>query len=297
MYRWESTRCPARLTSPITLGVILGLVVGKATGVTLVSLAGLGRGSGVLPSGVGRGHLAAAASLAGIGFTVSLFVAELAFDDPALREEAKIGVLAASALAAALGWGLFRVVQARAAGQGESPGLDHLEPAADARTDHHRGRVGAPADAGAIRRLLVPAHPQRGGGTGGVALELGAGLDVVFRHLPIEDAHADAPVAAEAAEAAGAQGRFWEMHDRLMADSDTLPVPELVAHADALDLDIERFKNDLRYHVHAPAVAADLDSARRSGAPGTPAFYLDGQLLDPEGWAERVRAQNAPKRA
>ena len=75
-------------------------------------------------------------------------------------------------------------------------------------------------------------------------------------------------MAAEAAEAAGAQGRFWEMHDRLMADSDTLPVPELVAHAEALDLDVERFENDLRYHVHAPAVAADVDSARRSGAPG-----------------------------
>ncbi len=109
--------------------------------------------------------------------------------------------------------------------------------------------------------------------------QMGDGLRVVFRHLPIEDAHPDAPLAAEAAEAAGVQGRFWEMHGRLLAETDTIPAPELIEHARQLGLDVDRFTDDLRHRVHAPAVAADVDSARRSGAPGTPAFYLDGQLL------------------
>ncbi len=267
------------LSSPITLGVVLGLVVGKTVGITGVSLAGLKAGAGVLPAGVGRGHLAAAASLAGIGFTVSLFVAELAFEDEALREEAKVGVLIASALAAALGWALFRAVDARTVSADEEPDAGPLDPPADARTDHHRGAVGAPVTLVQFGDYSCPHTRAAEAQLAELRREMGDRLDLVFRHLPIEDAHPDAPVAAEAAEAAGAQGKFWEMHDRLMADSDTLPVPELVAHAQALDLDIERFENDLRYHVHAPAVAADVDSARRSGAPGTPAFYLDGELL------------------
>ena len=205
----------------------------RPLGISLVSLAGLKAGVGVLPRGVGRGHLGAAAALAGIGFTVSLFVAELAFEDEALREEAKIGVLLASALAAAIGWGLFRLVDARA---GRQPGRSPAELGAEAaggpphRPPSRRGR--RRDHPGAVRRLLVSAHPRGGGRTGrGCGSDLGDRLDVVFRHLPIEDAHPDAPVAAEAAEAAGAQGRFWEMHERLMADRDTLPVPELVAHA------------------------------------------------------------------
>ena len=277
------------LTSPITLGVVVGLVVGKALGISLVSLAGLKAGVGILPRGVGRGHLGAAAALAGIGFTVSLFVAELAFDDPALREEAKIGVLLASALAAGLGWALFRLVDARAPEADDVAQDSALEPPADPRTDHHRGRTGAPVTLVQFGDYSCPHTRAAEAELADLREDLGDRLDVVFRHLPIEDAHPDAPVAAEAAEAAGAQDRFWEMHDRLMADRDTLPVAELVAHAQELDLDLERFENDLRYHVHAPAVEADVESARRSDAPGTPAFYLDGRLLDPGDWARQVR--------
>ena len=277
------------LTSPITLGVVVGLVAGKALGISLVSLAGLKAGVGILPRGVGRGHLGAAAALAGIGFTVSLFVAELAFDDPALREEAKIGVLLASALAAGLGWALFRLVDARAPEADDVAQDSALEPPADPRTDHHRGRTGAPVTLVQFGDYSCPHTRAAEAELADLREDLGDRLDVVFRHLPIEDEHPDAPVAAEAAEAAGAQDRFWEMHDRLMADRDTLPVAELVAHAQELDLDLERFENDLRYHVHAPAVEADVESARRSDAPGTPAFYLDGRLLDPGNWAQQVR--------
>jgi Na+/H+ antiporter NhaA len=97
------------LTSPVTLGVVLGLLVGKALGISLSSLLAVRLGAGALPEGVGRRHVVGGATLAGIGFTVSLFVTELAFRDEALRDEAKVGVLVASTLAAGLGWVVFRL--------------------------------------------------------------------------------------------------------------------------------------------------------------------------------------------
>jgi NhaA family Na+:H+ antiporter len=103
----------AAVSSAITLGVIAGLVVGKAAGVTLASLGAVRSGHGSLPEGMRAGHVGAAGTLAGIGFTVSLFVAELAFDDAALRDQAKVGVLAASLIAAVVGWSLFRVADRR----------------------------------------------------------------------------------------------------------------------------------------------------------------------------------------
>ncbi len=291
---WDSLS--RAITSPITIGVVVGLVVGKSVGITLVSLAGLKAGVGALPRGVDRGHLAAAGSLAGIGFTVSLFVAELAFDDAALREEAKIGVLVASVLAAALGWALFRTVEARSDDEDEAAGRQRLVPLA-APTDHHRGRVGSESTLVVFGDYSCPHTRATEPVLAALRDEFGDRLDVVFRHLPIEDAHSDAPLAAEAAEAAGAQGRFWQMHDRLMADADTLPVAELVGHARALELDMERFSNDLRYHVHAPVVQADVDSARRSGAPGTPALYLDGELLEPDQGPDGARERLVAARA
>jgi len=268
-------------TSPITLGIIAGLVVGKTVGISLISFGSVRLGIGPLPQGMGRGHLLAGASLAGIGFTVSLFVAELAFTDEALREQAKVGVLVASALAAAIGWGLFRLVDARSGGpEREAEAAGQLDPPVDTSHEHLRGPAEGPVTLVEFGDYSCPHTRAAEPALAELRDRLGERLHVVFRHLPIEDAHPDAPLAAEAAEAAAAQGRFWEMHDRLMSDRDTLPVAELMTHAEALGLDTERFAEDLRYRVHAPAVAADVDSARRSGAPGTPAFYLNGELLE-----------------
>lgn len=95
------------LTSPVTIGVVVGLVVGKLLGVALFSLGAVRFRVGLLPPGMERRHTLGAGGLAGIGFTVSLFVTDLAFDDAMLRDEAKIGVLVASVIAAALGSLLF----------------------------------------------------------------------------------------------------------------------------------------------------------------------------------------------
>jgi Na+/H+ antiporter NhaA len=91
------------LGSAVTLGVIAGLVVGKAVGISLSSVLAVRTGIGPWPSGMRRAHAFGGATLAGIGFTVSLFVADLAFTDPLLRDEAKIGVLVASLIAAVAG--------------------------------------------------------------------------------------------------------------------------------------------------------------------------------------------------
>jgi len=109
----DSDALSAAAGSTITLGVLLGLVVGKAAGVGLASLATVRTRHGTFPEGMRAGHVGAAGTLAGIGFTVSLFVAELAFTDPGLRDEAKVGVLTASLVAAVAGWAVFRAIDRR----------------------------------------------------------------------------------------------------------------------------------------------------------------------------------------
>ena len=122
----ETLRAAAR--SPITIGVVVALVVGKIVGITGSTLLALRLRLGVLPGRIMRGQLLGGATLAGIGFTVALFITDLAFDDPALREQAVVGVLTGSLLAAALGWSVFHVLGERggvcATGRGDRPGAD-----------------------------------------------------------------------------------------------------------------------------------------------------------------------------
>ena len=106
--------------------------------------------------------------------------------------------------------------------------------------------------------------------------QLGPRLRFIYRHFPLTNVHPHAESAAEAAEAAGAQGRFWEMHDRLFEHQDALEDEDLVGHADALGLDVERFVEELADGVHAPRVRQDFLSGVRSGVNGTPSFYING---------------------
>jgi len=82
-------------------------------------------------------------------------------------------------------------------------------------------------------------------------------------------------MAAEAAEAAGAQGKLWEMHDRLLDHQDALTARDLLRHAEELGLDVERFGDELRRHEHAGRVAQDVDSADLSSVSGTPTFFIN----------------------
>jgi Na+/H+ antiporter NhaA len=111
--RLDGEALRAAAGSPVTLGVLLGLVVGNGVGITAGTFVALRTGWGVLPGGVRWSHLMAGATLAGIGFTISLFITDLAFDDPLLREQAKIGILAGSLIAAVLGTLLLRFLGER----------------------------------------------------------------------------------------------------------------------------------------------------------------------------------------
>ena len=107
----ETHRAPA--TSSVTIGVAVALVVGNAVGITAGAAVALRTGWGLLPGGVRWSHVMAGATLAGIGFTIALFIADLAFDDAALKEQATIGILAGSVVAAVLGVVLLRVLGER----------------------------------------------------------------------------------------------------------------------------------------------------------------------------------------
>ncbi len=110
------------------------------------------------------------------------------------------------------------------------------------------------------------------------ALERAAGrLRFVFRHFPLDSVHPGARLAAEAAEAAGAQGMFWEMHDLLYANQDRLSEGDLVDYAVRLGLDTGRFEEDLTSHRHAARVSEDRAGGESSGVEGTPALFLDGE--------------------
>jgi protein-disulfide isomerase len=105
-------------------------------------------------------------------------------------------------------------------------------------------------------------------------------LRFVFRNFPISTTHPHAEEAAEAAEAAAVQGRFWEMHDLLYENQRRLRDQDLLGYAETLGLDVERFDRELADHTHAERVHEDFMSGVRSGVNGTPTFYVNGARYD-----------------
>jgi protein-disulfide isomerase len=99
----------------------------------------------------------------------------------------------------------------------------------------------------------------------------------VWRHLPLNDVHPHAELAAEASEAAAAQGAFWEMHDLLLDHQDALELNDLNGYAAELGLDVERFADQLEGHDNAARIAEDVDGADLSSVSGTPTFFINGR--------------------
>ncbi|HET6547074.1 MAG TPA: Na+/H+ antiporter NhaA, partial [Solirubrobacter sp.] len=261
------------LASPVTWGVIAGLVAGKLVGIGLGVLGAQRLGLGRLPQGVGVGQAFGGAALSGIGFTVSLLIVDLAFDTPALREEAIVGVLLAAALAVLTGWLVFRLAAVlRGERTANLPML--LDRPVEPGRDHIRGPVDAPLTLVEYGDFECPFCGRATGVVRELRERFGDDLRYVFRHLPLADVHDHAELAAMAAEAAGAQGRFWEMHDLLFAHQDELELEDLLGYADELGLDVERFARDLGEARHAQHVHEDVAGAEASGARGTPTFFV-----------------------
>jgi Na+:H+ antiporter, NhaA family len=159
------------------------------------------------------------------------------------------------------------------------PLIATLSPPVDPERDHVRGSAEAAVTLVEYGDFQCPycgeAYP--------VVRELrerfGDQLRFVFRHMPLADLHPRAPCAAEAAEAAGAQERFWEMHDRLFEHQLELSDSDLRTHAEAVGVpDGERFDAELRDGVHAARVEEDYRSGAQSGVPSTPRFFVNGMI-------------------
>jgi Na+/H+ antiporter NhaA len=269
------------VTSPVTLGIVGGFVIGKPIGIIGGSWLVTRMSGGRLRPPVGWAAVAGAGTIAGIGFTVSLLVATLAFTGDRL-EEAKLGVLAAALLSSAVTWIVFRVVlmlsprrRAQAIAGGAESIVD-LAVEVDPERDHIRG----PAEA----RITIVEYgdfecPHCGHAEPIVRELLSGSADVayVWRHLPLTDVHPHAQLAAEAAEAAAEQGVFWEMHDLLLAHQGDLDIADLVGYAEQLGLDVGRFEEDLHTREGAARIAEDVDSADLSGVAGTPTFFVNGR--------------------
>jgi protein-disulfide isomerase len=268
-------------TSPVTLGLIVAYVAGKPIGIGgstwLVSRLSRGR---VRPP-VGWASVIGGGAVAGIGFTVSLLIATLAFSGVELQE-ATLGVLTAGLCAVALTWIVLRVTRMLPreaklrALVGTAQTIVDLAVPVDVERDHVRGPADAPVTLVEYGDFECPycgrAEP--------VIRELLVGfgdLRYVWRHLPLNDIHPHAQLAAEAAEAAGAQGKFWEMYDLLFAHQSELLMRDLVSYARELELDTERFREDLRKRVFTSRVAEDVESADLSGVSGTPIFFINGR--------------------
>jgi Na+/H+ antiporter NhaA/protein-disulfide isomerase len=267
-------------TSPITLGVAIGYVAGKPIGIVgtswLVSRITRGR----LRPPVGWAAVAGAGAIAGIGFTVSLLVATLAFSGIEL-EEAKLGVLTAALAASTLTWVVYRFTtllpplrRARAL-FGTAESVVDLAVPVDPERDHVRGPLEALVtlveygdyecpycgQAEPVVRALLANHGD---------------VRYVWRHLPLTDVHPHAQLAAHAAEAAAEQGDFWPLHDVLLSHQDALRTADLVGYAGQLGLDVDRFREQLHSRAVKARVADDVDSADRSGVSGTPTFFVNG---------------------
>ncbi len=268
-------------TSPVTLGILAGYLVGKPLGTSFgLWLAGrLSRGR--LRAPVGWGAVAGAGAVAGIGFTVSLLIAPLALSGEALAE-AKLGILSCALCASALTWAIFRLVRLLPGRRrlrallGTAEALTDLAVPVDPARDHVRGPSKAPVTLVEYGDFECPYCGQAEPVVRELLRDFGE-LRYVWRHLPLHDVHPHAQLAAEGAEAAALQGAFWEMHALLLAHQGALAFRDLVGYAGSAGLDVERFAADLRAHAGAAHIAEDVDSADLSGVSGTPTFFVNGR--------------------
>jgi protein-disulfide isomerase len=289
------------LTSPITLGILFGYVVGKPVGVIggawLVTRLTRGR----LRPPVGWAAVAGGGTIAGIGFTVSLLIATLAFQGSQL-DEAKLGTLGAAVGSSLVTWLLFRATRLLPRRTrvrvllGEAEPITDLYLDVDPERDHIRGPVDAPVTVVEYGDFECPFCGQAEPAVRELLRDFGD-VSYVWRHLPLNDVHTRAQLAAEAAEAAAAQDAFWEMHDLLLANQSALAPNDLMRYAERLGLDVDRFTDDLRTRVGAARIADDVDSADLSGVTGTPTFFINGHrhygAYDIETLSTAVRAVGA----
>ena len=150
----------------------------------------------------------------------------------------------------------------------------------DEAIDHIRGPASAPVTVIEYGDFECPSCVQAHGAIAIMLAHFANQVRFVFRHFPLREVHPHAELAAEASEAAAAQGRFWPMHDMLMAHSPHLKPKHLLDYAGQLRLDIARYENEMKDHVYLQRVQEHVHSGQQLGVRATPAFYVNGVFID-----------------
>jgi Na+/H+ antiporter NhaA len=289
-------------TSPVTLGILFGYVVGKPLGIAGFSYLSARATKNRLTPSAGWGAVIGTGTAAGMGFTVSFLIASLAFTGTELSY-AKLGTLTGLAAGGVITWTVFRVIAALSPPRrllllyGRQESITDLIVDVDPERDHIRGpKEDALVTLVEYGDFQCPFCGQAEPVVRELIKEYGE-LRFVFRHLPLTDVHPQAQLAAQAAEAAALQGKFWEMHDTLMDHQDALAFKDLVRYARELGLDADRFIADLRGDAGASRVAADVESADLATVSGTPTFFINGKryygAFDLATFKQAVRAAKA----
>jgi Na+/H+ antiporter NhaA len=259
--------------SPITWGIVVGLVVGKLAGVfgstALMRLTGLG----VFGPGLTLDRIAGGAALCGIGFTISLFIVDLAIEEPGVQNQARVGVLAASVVAFILATVIFRLSDAAhppvAAGR-------TLQRPVDPARDHVFGSSDAPFTIVEYGDFQCGFCLKATGSVEEVHREFGDRLRYVWRHAPLTRFHPNALAAAEASEAAARQGKFFEFERSLFADQERQLPSDILRRAEELGLDLEQFTRDLESAEVAARVRDDMLDAEAMDITAVPTFFING---------------------
>jgi protein-disulfide isomerase len=150
----------------------------------------------------------------------------------------------------------------------------------DPHRDHIQGPENAPVTLVEYGDFQCPNCEEAYPVVKSIQKKMGSQLRFVYRHFPITDSHPDAAHAAEASEAAAAQGQFWEMHDMLFEHQNALDEQALRGYAERLGLDVNLFEQDMRNHAFAARVTEDFSTGLHSGVNGTPTFFINGDRYD-----------------
>jgi Na+/H+ antiporter NhaA len=266
--------------SPVTLGILAAYLVGKPIGITGGAWLVTRMSRGAIRPPVGWASVFGGGAIAGIGFTVSLLIATLAFGGQELAE-AKLGVLTTLVAAPMVTWLVLRVTKRLPRGLrlralvGSAEEIVDLAVPVDEERDHLRGPQQASVTLLEYGDLECPYCGRAETVVRELLSDFGD-LRYVWRHLPLNDVHPHAQMAAEASEAASAQGKFWEMHDTMLAHQGDLTLRDILGYAQELGLDLDKFKAALRKRKGSGRIAEDVESADLSGVSGTPTFFVNG---------------------
>ncbi|WP_306817228.1 MULTISPECIES: Na+/H+ antiporter NhaA [unclassified Microbacterium] len=264
----------AALVSPLTWGIIVALVVGKFVGVlgsaAVLRLLRLGE----FGPGLTLDRIAGGAALCGIGFTISLFIVDLAITEPMAQNEARVGVLAASVIAFVLATAIFRISDA--VHPDTQSGQVLVRPVDPAR-DHIFGAADAPYTIVEYGDFQCPFCLKASGSIQQVHQQLGDRLRYVWRHAPLTRQHPNALAGAEASEAAARQGKFFEFERALFADQENQRPADIIRLAERIGLDVPRFERDLESAVVAARVQDDMLDAEAMNITSVPTLFVNGR--------------------